>query len=404
MQHVVFIAPFPAETTLRFVRAVKALKNVRLTGVVHSSPTGADKSLFDDQVRITDPMNAGQLCGAIEKLASRHGHPHRILGILEPLQITFAELREHFSVPGCNVQTASLFRDKSLMKDALRKAGLPCARHKLVTTWQEAASFAEQVGFPIILKPPVGVGCKSTWRITSLDELRSAIGTIAPNAASPTLAEEMLRGQEHSFEALVVKGKVVLGAASIYHPTVLEVVENPWIQWIVESPREIAGPAFDDVRAMGVKAVQALGLQSGLTHMEWFRRPDGSLAIGEIAARPPGAQIVRLHGLARGISFYRAWARAVVHDVYDGAPRQSHAVACAYLRGMGRGRVLGVDGVKRTRDALGELIAEAELPVLGAPKSDSYEGDGYVILRHPDSGVVRRAAQFVIDNIRVHYG
>jgi hypothetical protein len=66
--------------------------------------------------------------------------------------------------------------------------------------------------------------------------------------------------------------------------------------------------------------------------------------------------------------------------------------------------VLGVDGVKRTRDALGELIAEAELPVLGAPKSDSYEGDGYVILRHPDSGVVRRAAQFVIDNIRVHYG
>ena len=40
------------------------------------------------------------------------------------------------------------------------------------------------------------------------------------------------------------------------------------------------------------RAVKALGLETGFTHMEWFRRDDGSLAIGEIAARPPGAHIV----------------------------------------------------------------------------------------------------------------
>ena len=36
-----------------------------------------------------------------------------------------------------------------------------------------------------------------------------------------------------------------------------------------------------------------LGLQTGMTHMEWFGRPDGSIAIGEIGARPPGAQILK---------------------------------------------------------------------------------------------------------------
>ena len=34
--------------------------------------------------------------------------------------------------------------------------------------------------------------------------------------------------------------------------------------------------------------LRALGLRTGFTHMEWFRRPDGSVAVSEVAARPNG--------------------------------------------------------------------------------------------------------------------
>jgi hypothetical protein len=36
-------------------------------------------------------------------------------------------------------------------------------------------------------------------------------------------------------------------------------------------------------------------------------------------------------------------------------------------------------------------------------RSDSYEGDGYIVVRHPDTEVVRKALSFIIDTIRVSY-
>ena len=138
--------------------------------------------------------------------------------------------------------------------------------------------------------------------------------------------------------------------------------------------------------------------------MEWFRRSDGSLAIGEIAARPPGANIVRMTGLAHDTDMYRAWARAELDGAFDGPFERRYAVGCAYLRGPGRGRVLRVTGVERANQAVGSLVVESRLPVAGAPKSDSYEGDGYVIVRHPDTDVVKAALTTIIETVHIHYG
>jgi len=60
---------------------------------------------------------------------------------------------------------------------------------------------------------------------------------------------------------------------------------------VVVLPREVDHPMFDDIRDSATAALQALGQTTGLTHMEWFRRADGSIAISEVASRPPGAQI-----------------------------------------------------------------------------------------------------------------
>ena len=52
MRHVVFVAPFPAETTMRFARATKSLGDVRVTGVVNKQPTGEDAGLFGDMAHV----------------------------------------------------------------------------------------------------------------------------------------------------------------------------------------------------------------------------------------------------------------------------------------------------------------------------------------------------------------
>jgi hypothetical protein len=146
-----------------------------------------------------------------------------------------------------------------------------------------------------------------------------------------------------------------------------------------------------------------LGLDAGFTHMEWFRRADGSIAIGEIAQRPPGANITRMTGLAHDFDPYLAWARAVVEDAFDGPYERRWAVGCAFLRGMGRGRVARLEGVHTAHEAIREYVVEAKLPTIGAPKSDSYEGDGYAILRARDTDTVKKALKHLIETVRVHY-
>ena len=58
-------------------------------------------------------------------------------------------------------------------------------------------------------------------------------------------------------------------------------------------------------------------------------------------------------------------------------------------------------GVERANALVGKHVVESRLPVVGAHRSDSYEGDGYVIARHPDVEVVKKAMQTVIETIKV---
>jgi hypothetical protein len=404
MRNVVFVAPFPLDTTMRFARAAAGLGNVRFLGIMQELPRGDDASLFVDIVTVRDGLDPRQLIEAAQLLERRHGRIHRVLGILEALQVQLGEIRRALGVPGTDPATADLFRDKARMKDELRRHGLPCARHRLLRSWADAESFLAEVGLPLVLKPPAGMGCKATWRVRTTDELRGALTAIHASPENPALAEELLVGKEFSFETITIGGQVRFHSLSRYLPTPLEVMETPWIQWVCVLPRDITAPEWTDATELGIRAVNALGLDTGFTHMEWFRRDDGSLAIGEIAARPPGANIVRMTGLAHDADMYRAWARAVVDDAFDGPFPRRYAVGCAYLRGVGRGRVLRVTGVERAQQLVGRLVAEARLPQPGAPRSDSYEGDGHVIVRDPDTAVVTAAMKTIIETIQVQYG
>ncbi len=177
-------------------------------------------------------------------------------------------------------------------------------------------------------------------------------------------------------------------------------LRNPWMQWTVLLPRDIGGPEYAGIHEVGPAALRALGVQDALTHMEWFRRPDGSVAVSEVAARPPGAQITSMLGYVHDIDFYRAWAELVVLGRFEPRERR-YAAGTAYLRGQGRGRVRAVHGVDDLQRELGDLVVEARLPEPGQPAATGYEGEGYVIVRDPDTEVVRDALHRIVSGIRV---
>ncbi|MES2525199.1 MAG: hypothetical protein V4617_21085, partial [Gemmatimonadota bacterium] len=249
-------------------------------------------------------------------------------------------------------------------------------------------------------KPPAGAGARNTHRISDAVELESALFTYRPSAADPMLAEEFLRGTEHSIETVSIGGKAVWHSITEYAPNPLHVLENSWMQWCVLLPREADAPAFDGIRSAASHALRALGMDTGVSHCEWFKRPDGSVAISEIGARPPGAQITTMISRAHDMDFVSAWMELMIAGTFSAPPRK-YAVGTAYLRGQGRGVVRSIDGLDTVWHEFEDLICDARIPSAGQRPSGSYEGEGFIIVRHPETKVVRQALQRIVSLVRV---
>jgi biotin carboxylase len=401
MPFVLFAAPLLSDNAFGMIRAAATLPGVEL-GVI---TLDADRGLHDLQGRVAhwrvhDIFDVDQLLWAARELSARHGPVHRLFGALEQLQVPLAEARQKLGLDGMSVEAAMNFRDKARMKTLLRSQGIPCARHRLAASVDDAQAFAESSGFPIVVKPPAGAGAQQTFRVETLDQLRGAIALSKPNPESPVLLEEFIVGDEHSFETISIDGQHLWHSMTHYRPTPLAVLENPWIQWALVLPREVDDSRYDDIRTVARRALTALGMTTGLTHMEWFRRRDGSLAISEVAARPPGAQITTMVSRANDIDFVQAWARVMISGEFE-PPQRKYAVGAAFLRAQGRGHVKVVQGLDRVHAELGGLICDMKIPQAGSPTSPSYEGEGYIILRHPETKVVEDAVHRVVSLVRV---
>lgn len=405
MPAVIFAAPILSENASSMLAAIARLEHVRL-GVITQSPADQVPAALRGQVAhwaVNDVLDVEQLMAAARGLAPRIGEPERLFGAYEQLQVPLADARERLGIPGMSAEAARNFRDKARMKDVLRAAGIPCARHALAASEPEALERAHAMGFPLVVKPPAGAGAQATHRVEHADALRAVLSSSRPSPDRPVLLEEFVTGNEHSFETVSIGGRAVWHSLTHYYPTPLEVLRNPWIQWCVVLPREVEEPQYDDIRDAAARALTALGMDTGLSHMEWFRRHDGTIAISEVGARPPGAQITTIVSRAHDFDFIGAWARLMVYGTFSAPPRK-YAVGAAYLRGQGTGRVRAVHGLAVIEREMGGLVADFRLPKEGQEPTGTYEGEGFIILRHPETQVVAKALHRLISVVKVELG
>jgi biotin carboxylase len=398
---VAFAAPMLSDNAMRMIEAAASLPGVQL-GVITHEPAEGLRHLQEAVAhwQVKEILDVNQLVWATRELGARIGPVSRLFGAYEQLQVPLAMARESLGIPGLPVQAATNFRDKSRMKTLLRANGIPCARHRLAPTVDDAMAFAEVSGFPVVVKPPAGAGAQQTYRVENIDQLRRALAVQPPSAARPVLLEEFVRGEEQSLETISINGRAVWHSITHYDPTPLHVLENPWIQWCLVLPREVDGERYNDIRHEAQRALQVLGMGTGLSHMEWFRRADGSLAISEVAARPPGAQITTLVSRATDTDFVQSWARLMIFNTFA-VPERKYAAGAAFLRGQGEGRVAAVHGWDAVQNELRDLITDVRLPELGSASSSTYEGEGFVIVRHRETAVVERAVARIVALMRI---
>ena len=210
MRRAVFIAPYFADTTVRFIRAALSLEGVRLALVSHEPADkipGGIAGRLAAYVQTRNALESGSLERGVRAAAEQIGGVDTILGAMEELQLPMAEGRDSLGVPGMTPRVAANFRGKGRMKDVFRAAGIPCARHAVATDRAAAEAFAARSGFPLVVKPPSGSGARSTFRIDSAEAFGDLLETLPPSPGEPALLEEFIVGKEHSFDSVMIGGE-----------------------------------------------------------------------------------------------------------------------------------------------------------------------------------------------------
>jgi biotin carboxylase len=329
--------------------------------------------------------------------------PDRVEGLWEVTALLAARLRDHLGIPGMSTDTVLGFRDKVLMKERVAAAGVPVPRTARARTRSEIVAFAERVGFPIVVKPTSGAGSADTWRANDAAELSAVLDRV--RHVTECAVEEFVTGQEYTFETVCIDGRPVFTSVALYVPNTLVARQNEWVSPIILALRDPDSPEVAMGPALGHRALAALGMGTGFTHMEWFKRPDGTAVFGEIACRPPGASMVDLMNYANDVDLFREWARVVVHGRFDAALTRPWNAAIIFKRARGQGRIARVDGLDRFLERHHRHVARVDLLPIGAPRrswKQTFLSDGNLVVRHPDLPACLAIAEEAAAGITLH--
>ena len=95
----------------------------------------------------------------------------RIVTTQETLLEIVAIANERLGLPGLSVDVVRNTLDKSRLKSTLERAGHNVPRGRLVRDLTEVKRFADQIGFPIILKSLTGSGALATFPLRNQQDL-----------------------------------------------------------------------------------------------------------------------------------------------------------------------------------------------------------------------------------------
>jgi formate-dependent phosphoribosylglycinamide formyltransferase (GAR transformylase) len=406
--NVVFVEPFFPPTQRHFVRALADV-GATVIGVGESPAESLDdelKSWMAHYHQVPSVVDEGVMTDTVRWIQDKV-YVDRLESTIEAHILPVAKVRERCTIPGTSVRTAWLCRDKPSMKEALRAAGVPTAASTAAHTAAEVREFADAVGYPLILKPRTGAGALDTTRVDDGGELDEALGRFGSQHVESIAVEEFVEGHEGFYDTLSVDGDAQLDFVSHYFPNVLEAMRTRWISPQFISTNRVDSVAdYQQLRELGHRVNEALGIGTSATHMEWFFGPKG-LRFSEIGCRPPGVGAWDLYSAGNDLDLYREWANAIVHGHVGAQASRRNASGIVSLRPDRDGNISGYSGLDEVQARLGEWVLDAHLPSPGTPTQPpeaGYMANAYVRMRHPDYDVLRGMLDDVGRTVQVYAG
>ncbi|WP_441246984.1 ATP-grasp domain-containing protein [Kitasatospora sp. McL0602] len=254
---------------------------------------------------------SGELEARVLEFAREHGVSH-IIACQELDLERAAGLREVLGLPGQRMDTVLPYRDKSEMKRLVTAAGLAVAPYRDVECATELIGFAEQHGFPVVLKPRDSAGSVGLRILDSRAELDAYLadefdlyGPDQPNL----IVEAFVHGSMCHVDGLVVDGRVALAWPSQYQYTLASFATDTGPR--IDLTLDLDDPLAHRLLEFTERTIEALsGPADFAFHLEAFHTPDDEIVLCEIACRTGGAAIRDIVRTMFGIDPSESWVRA----------------------------------------------------------------------------------------------
>ncbi len=395
---VLFLAPDTSSYALRFLDALQR-SGARVHGIGHAPreqlPPDLQR-LLSGYTSARSILDGADLARIAREIAPAAGFA-RVETIDEPAVVSAAHVRSVLGLPGTSVESAILSRDKAAMKERLRAHDLPCATSERVEGPATARAFVEREGYPVVLKPIDGFGTLETFRCGDAGELDQALERLKPAPNRPAIVEEFIEGHEGFLDSVVADGKVVHDFIGHYYPSCLAALQDRAIRPKIACTNRIESSGYQELRVIGQRVIDALGIRDGATHTEWFFGPKG-LKVSEVGARPAGERIWDMHAAGNEFDLYGAWAEAVLHARASGTPTRKYATGSVQIRPPKDGVFAGHEGIELVRRELGSAIFDSAVPPPGAPTQPltaGWHANTWFRVRDEDYDRLQRKLEFV---------
>lgn len=324
----VFISPnYP----VRYFKFIEALRERGITvlgigdewaGALHPRLSRA----LNEYRFVADMNDRKAMIEALKELAAKYGPIDYIESNNEWWLNLDAELREEFHVAtGFHPDQMEHIKAKSAMKEYFAKGGAKTMRYILVNGKEDkeaALTFASKVGYPLFVKPNVGVGAADSYALHDEKELDAFFEKTLPETY---IMEEYVDGYIVSFDGICnSKGEVVF-CTSDHFPVPIDKIVND-VQDVGYYTNPFALPMHDidavEFEKVGRSVVKAFGISKRFFHIEFFvlnRDKEGLAKKGEFVAlecnmRSPGGNTPDLIDFANSVSVYEIYADVIAYD------------------------------------------------------------------------------------------
>ena len=328
----IFISPAYPVTCTQFCDRLSRL-GVNVLGigdVPFDSLNDQLKSALKEYYYVQSLEDYEQVYHAVAYFVYNYGRADWLDSLNEYWLPTDARLRSDFNIrTGTREDGIDVLIRKSEMKKVFLDAGIPTARQHIVSDLASGKAFAALVGYPVIVKPDIGVGANGAMKLNTEEDLVSFYEELPDESY---VMEEFLYGDICTYDAVIGPDcKPLFESMCTYAPVIDSVQQDENIHYYT------AADVPPQLLELGRRTVKAFGVDRRFVHFEFIQLTKdyetigkaGDYAVMEVNMRPAGGHDPDMMNYAHSADVFRIYAEMVTFGKRL-FPESEDRYICAY--------------------------------------------------------------------------